>query len=140
MGLVVLPMVLQTPSAPSILSLIPPLGTPLGTLCSVQWLASSIHLCICQDLAEPLRRQLYQAPVIKYFLASTIVSGFGDYMGWIPRWNSLCMSFPSVSALHLVSIFPPMSIFFPLLRRTLVFLLELPVVYELYLGHCEIWG
>jgi hypothetical protein len=41
---VVLPLELQTPSAPSVLSLTPPLGTP----CSVQWLAVSIHLCICQ--------------------------------------------------------------------------------------------
>ncbi|KRX11800.1 hypothetical protein T07_8521 [Trichinella nelsoni] len=56
---------LQTPSAPSVLSLTPPLGTPH----SVQWLAA---------LAEPLRRQLYQAAVSKHFLASTIVSGFGD--------------------------------------------------------------
>jgi hypothetical protein len=31
----------------------------LGTLCSVQWLAVSICLCICQALAEPLRKQLY---------------------------------------------------------------------------------
>ena len=30
----------QDPSAPSVLSLTP----PLGTLCSVQWLAESIHL------------------------------------------------------------------------------------------------
>jgi hypothetical protein len=37
----------------------------------------SIHLCICQALAEPLRRQLYQAPVSKILLASAIVSGFG---------------------------------------------------------------
>jgi hypothetical protein len=37
----------------------------------------SICLCICQALAEPLRRQLYQAPVSMHFLASTIVSGFG---------------------------------------------------------------
>ena len=29
-------------------------------------------------LVEPLRGQLYQAPVSKYFLASAIVSGFGD--------------------------------------------------------------
>ena len=43
---------LQTPSATSILSLMPPLETP----CSVQWLAVSIHHCICQALAEPLRR------------------------------------------------------------------------------------
>ena len=30
----------------------------LGTMCLVQWLAESIHLCICQVLVEPLRRQL----------------------------------------------------------------------------------
>jgi hypothetical protein len=65
---------LQTPSAPLVLSLAP----PLGALCSVQWLAESIHLCICQALAEPLKRQLYQAPVIKHLLTFTIVSGFGD--------------------------------------------------------------
>ena len=52
--IVVFPMGLQTPSAPSVLSLTPPLGFP----CSVQWLAASICLCICQVLAEPLRRQL----------------------------------------------------------------------------------
>jgi hypothetical protein len=38
--------------------------------------AVSIHICIGQDLTEPLRRQLYQAPVSKHFLASAIVSGF----------------------------------------------------------------
>jgi hypothetical protein len=37
----------------------------------------SLHICISQALAEPLRRQLYQAPVTKHLLASTIVSGFG---------------------------------------------------------------
>jgi hypothetical protein len=36
---IVLPMGLQTTSAPWVLSLAP----PLGTLCSVQWLAVSIH-------------------------------------------------------------------------------------------------
>jgi hypothetical protein len=65
---------LQTPSAPWVLSLAP----LLGTLCSVQWMAMSIYFCICQALAEPLRRQRYQAPVSKLLLASTIVSGFGD--------------------------------------------------------------
>jgi hypothetical protein len=40
-------------------------------------LAVSIHICIDQDLAEPLRKMIYQASVSKYFLASTIVSGFG---------------------------------------------------------------
>ena len=51
-------------------------------------ISESIYLCICQVLEKPpppSRRQLYQAPVSKHFLSSTIVSGFGDYMGWIPR-------------------------------------------------------
>jgi hypothetical protein len=76
--IVVPPMGLQASSAPLILSLAP----PLETLCSVQWLAESIYLCICQALAEPLRRQLCQGPVSKHFLASTIVSGFDNCI-----WN-----------------------------------------------------
>ena len=44
--IVVLPMGLQTPSTPSVLSLTP----LLGTLPSVQWLAVNIHLCICKAL------------------------------------------------------------------------------------------
>jgi hypothetical protein len=105
---------LQTSSAPWVLSLAP----PLGTTCSVQWLAANIHLCICQALAEPLRRQLYQAPLSNHFLSPTIVSGFGDCI-WdgFPRWGSLWMVFPSVSAPHFVSVSPPMCILFPLLRR-----------------------
>ena len=66
----------KAPSASSVLSL----NFPLGALCSVQWLAVSILICIGQDLAEPLRRQLFQAPVRKHFLAYTIVSGFGICM------------------------------------------------------------
>jgi hypothetical protein len=54
LDIAVLPIGLQTPSAPSVLSLIPPLGTPWP----VQWLAESICFCICQALAKPLRRQL----------------------------------------------------------------------------------
>jgi hypothetical protein len=46
---------LQISSAPWVLSLAP----PLGTLGFVQWMAVSIHLCVCQALAELLRRQLY---------------------------------------------------------------------------------
>jgi hypothetical protein len=64
---------LQTPSAPWVFSLAP----SLGTLCSVQWMAVSIQICICQALAESLGRELYQAPVSKLLLASAIVSGFG---------------------------------------------------------------
>jgi len=62
---------LQTPSSPLVLTLTP----QLGTLCSVQWLATSI--CICQALTEPLRWQLYQVPVSMHFLASAIVFEFG---------------------------------------------------------------
>jgi len=40
------------------------------------------HLYICQALAEPLRRQQYQASVSMHFLASTIVSVWWLYMGW----------------------------------------------------------
>jgi hypothetical protein len=43
----------------------------LGTQCSPQWLAASIYLCIRQALAEPLRRQLYQAPVSMHFWAKS---------------------------------------------------------------------
>jgi hypothetical protein len=64
--------------APPVLSLTP----PMQISCSGQWLAASISLCICQDIVEPLRRQLYQASVSMLFLTSMTVSGFGDYI-----WN-----------------------------------------------------
>ena len=67
---------LQIPSAPSELLLTPPLGSPH----LVQWLVASIYNCIGRALAEPLRGQPYQVPVIKCFLASAIVSGFGVCM------------------------------------------------------------
>jgi hypothetical protein len=74
-------------------------NSSIGDLCSVQWLASSICLCICQALIEPLRRQLYQAPVSQYFLASTIVSGFGVCIwdgspgGAVSGWVSFSLCF-----------------------------------------------
>jgi hypothetical protein len=108
------PMGLQTPSAPWVLSLAP----LLGTQCPVQWMAVNIHFCNCQALAEPLRRQLYQAPVSKHLLASTIVSSFGSCIwdGSLSHW----MAFPSVSAPNFASTSPPMVILIPLLRRTKV--------------------
>jgi hypothetical protein len=71
--IVVSPMMLQTPSAPWVLSLAP----SLGTMCSVQWMNVSIHFYIWQALEEPFRRQLHQGSVSKILLASAIVSGFG---------------------------------------------------------------
>ena len=97
---IVLPMGLQTPFAPSLLSLSP----PLGTLWSVQWLASSIHLCICQALEEALRRELYQAPVSVHFLALTIGPEFVDCLwdaspgGAVSGWHLLKSAPPFVSA------------------------------------------
>ena len=66
-------MELQTPSAPSVLALTP----PLVSLYLVQCLAGCIHICIGQILAKPLREQLFQTPVSKLFLALVIVSEFG---------------------------------------------------------------
>jgi hypothetical protein len=73
--IIVPPMGLQNLSPPWVFSLAP----SLGTLCSVKWMAVSIHLCICEALAESLRRQLYQAPVSKHLLSSKTVSGLGVY-------------------------------------------------------------
>ena len=101
--IVVLPMGLQTPSAPSVLPLTPPLGSP----CSVRFLTVSIHVCIGQDLTEPLRRQLYQAPVRKHFLASAIVSGFCGCIGdESPVGVVFRVAFPSVSAPLFVPVYP----------------------------------
>ena len=66
-------------------------------------------------------------------------------MEWNPKLDSHWMAFPSVSATNFVSVFPPMGILIPLLRRievsTLVFLLlELHVVCELYIGYPELLG
>jgi hypothetical protein len=73
---------LQTPSGSWVLSLPP----SLGTLCSIQWMSVSIHFCICQALAVPLRRQKYQASVSKFLLESAIVSGFGGCL-----WDGSCV-------------------------------------------------
>ena len=49
-------------------------------LWSDRWLAVSICFCICQALAEPLRRQPCQASISHHFPAFTITSEFGGYM------------------------------------------------------------
>jgi hypothetical protein len=89
----------------------------IGNSCSVLWLAASIHLCICQVLAESLRRQLYKAPV--NFLASTSLSLITVY-GMELKVGSLRVAFLLVFAPHFVSVSTPMGILLPLLRRTKV--------------------
>ena len=115
---------LQTPSAPWVLSLAP----SLGTLCSVQWMAVSIHFCICQALAEPLRRQLYQAPVSKHLLASTIVSGFGDCI-WDGSPGGAVSGWPFLqSLLHTLSLYLLPWVF----CRQLIFFMRLMSLYCYY--------
>jgi hypothetical protein len=88
---IVLPMGLQSPSAPSVL----PLGFQLGSGGSVWWLAVRVWICIGQMLVEPLREQPFQVPVSKYFLASAIVWGLdvcrwnGSLHGVVPGWPFL---------------------------------------------------
>ena len=135
------PTKLQTPADPLVLSLIP----AMGTLHSVKWLAVSIPLCICQALAEPLGRQQYQTPVSMHFLESTIESGFGNRIWYGPpgqevsRWHFL----QSLSTLCLC--ISSHGYFVPPSKKdqhihTLVCLLELLVVSELYLGYSELLG
>jgi hypothetical protein len=47
------------------------------------------------------------------------------YIGWIPRWGSLWMVLPSVSATNFVSVTPSMCILFPILRRN-----EVPILWS----------
>jgi hypothetical protein len=76
-----------------------------GDQCSVQWLTASICLCICQVLTEPLRRWVYQAPFIKHFLASEIVSGFGKCI-WDGSPGGTATGWPFLqSMLHTLSLF-----------------------------------
>ena len=106
---------LQTPLAPSV-----PSPTPTsGTLCSVQWLAVSICLHICQALEEPLRRQPYISSCLQALLGiCNGVQVWQLYMGWIPRWGTLWMIFLLVFVPWVVSIFHQVSILFPLIRST----------------------
>jgi hypothetical protein len=137
--IVVTPMELQTPSASWVLSLVP----PLETLCSVQWLIVSIHFCICQAPVEPLRRQLYQAPVSKHLLASTIVSGFSDCI-WDGFTSWAISVWPSVPGPHFVCVSSSMGILFPFLRSTKLSTLWssfcLSLNCELYLVYSKLLG
>jgi hypothetical protein len=53
------------------------------------------------------------------------------YIGLILRWDSLWMTFPSVSVPHFVPVFAPFSILFPLLRGTEALTLKLQHIVSL---------
>ena len=92
-------------------------GSFIGTLCSIQWMTVSIHSVFDRHWQSLGRRQLYQSPVSRLFLAPALwlglVVAYG--VGWIPKWGSLRMVIPSGPALNLVSVTP--SVLFPILRR-----------------------
>jgi hypothetical protein len=76
-----------------------PVGVPVLSL----MLDVYIHIYIGQDLAEPLRIQLYTVPVNKHFLASAIVSRFhvsrwdGSLVGAVSGWSFFQFLFHSLS-------------------------------------------
>jgi hypothetical protein len=77
----------------------------------------SIHFCISQVLAEPLRRQLYQSSVKQALVGiCNSVWVWWLFVEWIPKWGSFWMVMPSVSSPNFVSVTPSMGILFPLLR------------------------
>ena len=84
----------------------PSLNSSTEVPCSVKWLAASICLCICQALAELLRKHPYQAPISKHFLASTIVSGLGASCERDPQVGQ------SLDGLCLQSLFHSLSLYF----------------------------
>jgi hypothetical protein len=120
------------------------LAPSLGTLCSVQWMTVSIHFCICQELAEPCRRQLYQAPISRLLLASAYCLGLMVVYGVDPQMGQSldCHSFRLCSELCLCT---SMGILFPILRRNKVstlwssFFLSF-MFCKLYLGYSKFLG
>jgi hypothetical protein len=98
---------MQTPSAPWIFCLLP----PLGTLCPVQRLAESIHLCICQTLID-----LSGDSYIRILSESTSLHrqclGLVTIGGMDPHVRQSLDGHSSVSASHFVSV-PPSIIFVP---------------------------
>ena len=106
---------LQTPSAPSVSSLNPPSGTPE---------LSPVIGCELPPLYLSGSGIASQETAISDFSQQALPNIYNNiwvwwlYMGWIHRWGSLWMTFPSVSVPHFVSIFPSASILFTLLKRT----------------------
>ena len=109
---------LQTPSAPWVLSLAPPLGElvfhpiddyehPLLYLPGTASQETAISGACQQNLAG---------------ICNTVCFWW-LIMGWTPGRGSLCMVHPSISAPNFVSVTPSMGVLFPLLRRIKVFTL-----------------
>ena len=92
--IVVLPMELHTPSAPSVLSLTLPM---VG--CEHPHLYLSGSGRASQETAISGSRQHGLLGIQNSVWVSSL------YMGWIPRWGSLWIAFSSVSVPHFVPVF-----------------------------------
>ena len=129
--------------ASSFPSFVPVSSSSIGNLCSAQWLAETTHLSICQVLTDSLRRELYQAPVSKHFVASTIASGYGDcILDGSPGGDGLSFSLWSMNFF----ITTPKCVLFPLLKRfkesILWFSFKLSFIWSVncILGFPHFWG
>ena len=134
--IVVPPMGLQTSSDPWVLSL----ASPLGTLCSVQWMAKSIHLCICQALAESLGRQLYNSPVSSCWhpqecLGLVVVYGMDRQVGQFMDGHSFSLYFMLCLCNSFHGYFDPHSKKERIIHTLIFLLLEFQVFCKLYLGY-----
>ena len=96
-----------------------------GPQSSVHWLAASFCLCMSNSgkASQETARPSPETAISGFYQQAlpsihNSVRVWSLYMGWDPRWSSLWMAFPSVSAPHFVSIFPPVSMLFSLLRST----------------------
>jgi hypothetical protein len=140
--IVVLPRGLQTPSAPLVLFLAP----SLGTLCSIQWMTEYplLYLSGTGRASEETAKSGSCQQALAGICHSVWV--WWLFMGWIPRWGSLWMVIPSVSAPKLCLCNSFHGYFVPPSKKDrsihiLVFLLlEFHVFWKLYLVYSELLG
>ena len=109
-------------------------------------MAVSIHFCICQVLAGPLRRELYQVPVSstswhpQQSLGLVIVNGMDPQVSqsldghFFSLYSTLCLC----NYFH--GCFVPPSKIDKNIYTMVFLLLEFHVVCELYLGYSEFLG
>jgi hypothetical protein len=137
---------LQTPSVLSVLSLTPPLGTPIGDAI-VSLVVGCDHLLLFLSRSGRASQETAISNSCQHVLLSihNSVWVWCPYLECSPRWDSLWLPFPSLSALFFLCIFSH-EYFVPPYKKdksthTFVFLLlELHVVYELYLGYSKHLG
>jgi hypothetical protein len=90
--IVVLPMGLQTPSAPSVLPLTPPLGVPKLSL-----MVSFLHLYWSGSGKASQGSGIPGSCQQALLGISNSIWVWCLQKGWIPRWGHLWMAFPSIS-------------------------------------------